>query len=322
MEREKRSLLGSGMIQGGVILTLAFLFAAAVPHVGPIALIVAPLPVLYFHTRLGRKNGLTVLAVSLTAAYVILSLARQSPNLAVLLMIGFTGVLLSEVLKRRFSVEKTFAISSLALFGCAAGFFLYYAVRSGVTPWRMVEIYVSGIVQENIKLYSQLNLSEEQIQLIRQSAPEIAAVFTGIFPAMTLAGFIFTVWFNLLVGRRLFQINALPFPDFGDLAAWKAPERLVWLLIAAGGMVMAPVEGFGLVGANILILCGVVYLFQGLAIASFFFREKRVPAMIRWLFYLLILIQQYMLILVAALGLFDMWVDFRKRIGRMKNVPA
>jgi hypothetical protein len=59
-----------------------------------------------------------------------------------------------------------------------------------------------------------------------------------------------------------------------------------------------------------------------LAIASFFFRQKQVSVMFRLLFYGLILIQQYMLIIVIAFGLFDMWVDFRKRIGGIGNVPA
>jgi len=133
---------------------------------------------------------------------------------------------------------------------------------------------------------------------------------------------VFTVWVNLLAGRLLFRRTGLPFPDFGDLAAWKAPERLVWILIAAGGMVIVPLEGAAIVGMNLLILCGLIYLFQGLAIAAFFFRQKQVPAMFRWLFYALLLVQQYMLIIVIAFGLFDMWVDFRKRIGGIKNSPV
>jgi len=322
LEREKDPLLDSGMIRSGAILTLTFLFTALTPYIGPIVLILAPLPVLYYFSRLGRRRGLIVLAASCLAAYGILVLSGQSAALPVLFMIGFVGVLLAEILKRNFSVEKTFVLASLALFCGAAAFFLYHAARTDVTPWQMVERYVSQIVRENIKLYSQLNLSEEQVSLIRESAPQITDFFTGIFPALALTGAVLTVWFNLLVGRRLFRISGLPFPDFGDLAAWKAPEKLVWLPIAAGCMVLVPIDGFGIVGINLLIVCALIYLFQGLAIASYFFREKRIPAMIRWLFYALILIQQYLLIIVIAFGLFDMWVDFRKRIGGMKNVPV
>ena len=310
------------MIRGGAILTFTFLFVALIPIIGPVVVILTPLPTLYYCSRLGRRSGLMVLTVSFLATYGILGLLGQGTNLPVLSMIGFAGVLLSEVLKRNLSVEKTFLLASLALFCCGAGFVLYHAFRAGIAPWRMLELYVAGIVRENIKLYAQLNISEEQVRLIRESAPQITYLFTGIFPALALSGAVFTVWVNLLAGRLLFRRNGVAFPDFGDLAAWKAPERLVWILIAAGGMVIVPMEGATIVGMNLLILCGLIYLFQGLAIAAFFFRQKRVPVMFRWLFYALLLVQQYMLIIVIAFGLFDMWVDFRKRIGGIKNAPV
>ena len=112
------------------------------------------------------------------------------------------------------------------------------------------------------------------------------------------------------------------FPEFGDLTLWKAPEKLVWLLITSGLMMLAPVEILETVGINLLILCCLVYLFQGLAIAGFFFRCKKVPVFFRWLFYMLIVVQQYMVILVIAFGLFDIWIDFRKRIAGITDVHA
>jgi uncharacterized protein YybS (DUF2232 family) len=322
LEREKGLLFHRDMIRGGAILTLTFLFVALIPFIGPVVVILTPLPILYYCSRLGRRKGLAVLGVSFLATCGILVLLGQGVSLSVLSMIGFTGVLLSEVLKRHLSVEKTILLASLALFCCVAGFVLYHAFRTGMAPWRVLELYVAGIVRENIKLYAQLNISEEQVRLIRESAPQITHLFTGIFPSLALSGAVFTVWVNLLVGRLLFRRNGIPFPDFGDLAAWKAPEKLVWVLIAAGGMLIFPMEGSTIIGMNLLILCGLIYLFQGLAIASFFFRQKRIPAMFRWLFYTLLLVQQYMLIIVIAFGLFDMWVDFRKRIGGIKDPPV
>jgi uncharacterized protein YybS (DUF2232 family) len=310
------------MIRGGAVLTLTFLVVALIPFIGPVVVILTPLPILYYGSRLGRGSGLAVLGVSLLATYGILVLLGQGANLPVLFMIGFTGAMLSEVLKRQISVEKTILLASLAIWGCVAGFVLYHAYRTGIAPWQALELYVSGIVQENIKLYAQLNISEEQIKLIRENAPQITHLLTAIFPGLALSGAAFAVWINLLAGRLLFQINGIPFPDFGDLAAWKAPERLVWVLIAAGIMVMLPLEGSFIVGMNFLILCGLTYLFQGLAIAAFFFRQKRVPMVFRGLFYALLLVQQYMLIFVIAFGLFDMWVDFRKRLGGIKDSPV
>jgi uncharacterized protein YybS (DUF2232 family) len=237
-------------------------------------------------------------------------------------MVGFTGVLLSEVLKRRLSIEKTFGLCALVLMGCTTGFILLHSFQTGIAPWQVVGLYVEAIVRENVKLYTQLNLAEDQISLIRESVPQLTQFFAGIFPALALAGIILTIWLNLLAGRRLFLRYGVPFPDFGDLAAWKAPDRLIWMLITGGGMMIFPGEAITVVGMNLLILCSTIYLLQGLAIASFFFRQKKVPAMVRWLFYGLLLIQQYMLIFVIACGLFDLWVDFRKRIGGMKDAPV
>jgi uncharacterized protein YybS (DUF2232 family) len=322
LEREKSPLFHNDMIRGGAIITLTFLFVALIPFIGPVAVILTPLPTLYYCSRLGRWSGLTILIVSFPATYGILGLLGHGTNLPVLFMIGFAGVTLSEVLKRHLSVEKTFLLASLALFCCGAGFVLYHSFRTGTAPWQMLELYVAGIVLENIKLYAQLNISEEQIRMIRENVPQITRLFTGIFPALAMSGAVFTVWVNLLAGRILFRRNGVAFPDFGDLAAWKAPEKLVWILIAAGVMIIVPMEGTAIVGMNLLILCGLVYLFQGLAIAAFFFREKRVPVTVRWLFYILLLVQQYMLVIVIAFGLFDMWVDFRKRIGGIKDTPV
>ena len=318
LEREKGPIFHSGTIRAVAILTFTFLFVALIPFVGPVIVILMPLPVLYFYSRLGRLQGLTILFVSCLAAYGILG--GQRANMPVLFMIGITGVLLSEILKLRVSIEKTFLLASSALFCCGAGFVLYYSFQAGIAPWQMVELHVSDVVREKVKLYAPLmNLPEEQSLLIQESA---TSFFTVTFPALALSAAVFMVWVNLLVGRILFRMQGAAFPDFGDLAAWKCPEGLVWILIAAGGMMLIPVEWVAIVGMNLLIVCSQIYLFQGLAIAAYFFRQKRVPTIVRWLFYGLLIIQQYLLVLVIAFGLFDMWVDFRKRIGGIGNVPA
>ncbi|MBE0556504.1 MAG: YybS family protein [Proteobacteria bacterium] len=322
MEREKGLFVHSGMIRGIAVLSLTLLIVALIPFVGPVVIVMTPLPIIFFFSRLGRARGLAALAVAFIIVSGLLSLLGHRANIAVLSMIGFTGVMLSEVLQRRYSIEKTFIIASLALFFCGVGFVLYAALLSGTPPWRIVELYIGGIITENLRLYEQLDISADQIALVRENAQQIAGFFTVIFPALALSGAVLTVWLNVLSARSLLRRHAEEFPDFGDLSLWKAPDRLVWLLIAAGGMMLVPIDVVDSVGLNILIVCCLIYLLQGLAIVGFFFKRKRVPLLFRWLFYMLIAVQQYMVILVIAFGLFDIWVDFRKRIAGIKDVPA
>jgi uncharacterized protein YybS (DUF2232 family) len=310
------------MIRSIAVISLTLLSVAMIPFVGPVVIIMTPLPIIYYCSRLGRMRGLAALAVSLLTVSGILMLLGYRTNISVLSMIAFTGVMLSEILKRRYSIEKTFILASLALFFCGVGFVLYTALLSGIAPWRMVELSIEGIIGENLKLYEQLNISEDQIGMIRENAPQIIGFFTGIIPALALSGAVLTVWLNVLTGRSFLGRNADLFPDFGDLCLWKAPEKLVWLLIISGAMTLAPVDILDIIGMNLLIVCCLVYLFQGMAITGFFFRQRKVPRILRWLFYILIVVQQYMVILVIAFGLFDVWIDFRKRITGIKDVPV
>jgi uncharacterized protein YybS (DUF2232 family) len=310
------------MILGIAVFSLTLLFVTLIPFLGPIAVIMTPLPILYHYSRLGRVKGLTALAIALGAVYVILGLLGQRINIVILSTIALTGLILAEILRWRLSIEKTFLLASLALFFSGAGFIAYLALRTGTSPWSVLELYVAGIIRENLKLYEQMNFSPDQVALIRENSRGITEFVTGIFPALAFSGAVITVWLNVLAGRLLFREKGIPFPDFGDWGTWKAPERLVWLLIASGAAVLAPWESLDVIGLNILILCCLVYFFQGLSIATFFFRVKRIPRIMRGLFYLLILVQQYMVVFVVALGLFDIWVDFRKRITGITDVHA
>lgn len=303
-------------------LTVTFLFVALVPFVGSLIVVLTPLPVLYHTYPMGRLRGFLVLTVSLLTAYGILTLLKEPVNMPTLFMIAFTGILLTEVLKRNVSFEKTVLTASLLLFFCGVGFILYSSWQADIAPWTLIERYVAAVVKENLELYSQLNISKEQLDVIRQNTGQITRFFAGVFPALGLSGSVFTVWSNLLAGQMFFRMRRLSFPDFGDLTLWKAPEWTVWIFIAAGGMLFVPVEGAVIFGMNLLIIVCLTYMFQGLAITAFFFRKKQIPRMFRFFFYGLILIQQYMLIIVVALGLFDLWIDFRKRIKDVNSPDA
>jgi len=320
VERGKGLFADHGFLLGVAILSLILLIVALIPFAGPIV-IMAPLPVLYYCYRFGRVQGMAVLVVSFLVVSGILGLLGRPPNFALLLMIGLTGVMLSEVLKRGYSFDKTFLIASLALFFFGIGLMIFHALRVGVSPWEMIDRYVMEIANDNLLLYEKLGIPADQLLLIRENLPQITQFFAGIFPALALSGAIITVWLNLIAGRLLLQRSAVGFPDFGDLSLWKAPERLVWILIAAGGMVLAP-GILNIVGMNLLIVCGLIYFCQGMAIAGYFFRRRKVPVILRFLFYLLILVQQYMVLVVIAFGLFDIWIDFRKRITEIKDVQA
>ena len=96
-----------------------------------------------------------------------------------------------------------------------------------------------------------------------------------------------------------------------SLAAWHAPDAWVWGLIAALALIVVPQEAAKLVGWNLAILFGVLYLAQGSAIMDHYLRKANIKAFGRGLI-LAIVLALPSLVFVIALGIVDIWADFRK----------
>jgi uncharacterized protein YybS (DUF2232 family) len=317
-------LLNRDFVLGTAITTFSFLSVVLIPLIGAVGIVFMPLPFLFYFTKFGRSGGGILFGVSLMLALLILKFFNPDIIFPLLLFIfvGATGMMLSEVLRRSWSIEKTLMVPVAVLLTCSGCFLLLHAYQAGQTPWQLIENHILSSVQENIKIYDQLDIPAEQITLIKDHAGPIAALLTRIFPAMFLVGASLIIWLNILAARRLYQKHGLHYPEFGDLTCWKAPERIVWLLIAAGGMLLIPFSAVTYSGWNLLIICLFVYICAGLSIIGYFFKVKRVPIFFKVLFYFLILIQQYLLLFVVVLGLFDLWADFRKLIKPAQDSNA
>jgi len=308
--------LNRDFIQGIAVSALSFLSVMLIPLAGAIAIVLTPLPVLFYYTKLGRFRGVAVFAISLTLVLLILALIHPDIifPLLLLMLAGGTGIMIAEVLRRPWPVERTLIIPVAVLLACGGCLLLLSAYQTGQPPLRLIESYILSSIGENIKLYEQMDISSEQLTLIKDHAGQIAALLTRIFPGMFLVGASLFISLNIFAARRLFHKHGLHYPEFGDLTRWKAPEKMIWLFIGAGGMLLVEEGAVKYTGLNLLITCLFIYLCAGLSVIGYFFKVKRTPVFFKVLFYVLIVIQQYLLLLVMALGLFDLWADFRKRI--------
>lgn len=93
---------------------------------------------------------------------------------------------------------------------------------------------------------------------------------------------------------------------------WVVPEPLVFGLIVAGVLkILSKNQGWmDLLGSNLLFFFFTIYVLGGFCIVSFFLHKWRLPATMRVLSYLILV--QLPLDAVCALGVLDIWFDFRK----------
>ncbi len=314
MRKERGEFFSSNFFIGIAISSLAFLAASLIPIIGTFFFILTPLPILYYYSKTGRVQGLTIFGISLSVVALILTISGSSANIPFLLISGSLGVILSEIFRKNYSVEITIILPVMVLMILWFSFILFQSFAVGKQPWLLVEDYIGRNIEESIQFYSQLDIPVEQIDLAKDNIKQITHFFTNMFPALILVSASFTVWINVLAAREIFQKNRVWYPDFGDLARWKAPESLIWILIANGVMLLIPVEWTRILGINLLLICLFVYFLQGLSIIGFLFKAKNVHKLFRIPCYILIFAQQYIILFIVAAGVIDLWVDFRKFI--------
>lgn len=301
----------------GVVAT-SLIFAASVylPVVGFFSSLFIPLPILFYRSKLGRRAGAVVAAVSGTVVMIVFG----GPTLDLLLFgeLILLGFALGEQIERNVSIEKTL----LAACGTALGTAGIVIVLAGSITGKGVTALVADYVARNLRLtlalYENMGMSADNIETITRSLDQLQYVLVRIIPAMSVASCLFVAWACLLVARPLLARRSLPYPDFGPLTDWKAPEFLVWGVIACGLLLLVPEPGIKMIGLNGLLILVTIYFFQGIAIVAHFFERKHVPRPFRVAFYGLLALQQLLLLLVIGLGFFDMWANFRK-LGKEEN---
>ncbi|MFW6081898.1 MAG: YybS family protein [Desulfosalsimonas sp.] len=297
-------LTGAGILILFGALTLYF------PVFGFICFFLMPLPVVFYRVKLGRNPGAMMAAAALAVIWALGG--RHTIDLWLIMCMLGLGFALGDSLEKDLSVEKTIAYPCAAVLAGAVAALIFIGNMSGAGPWEMTSDYVRENLEMTAAAYEDMNSGNRSVQILTGSLDRIHYVLMRIMPSVALSGLIFAAWANLLLARITLRARGIMHKDFGRLNRWKAPEAGVWAVIGCSLLVVAAGEPLSFVGINGLILLMMIYLFQGLAVISFYFESKRVPVFLRLLIYAFFAIQQVFALLIVGLGFFDTWADFRR----------
>ncbi len=196
-------------------------------------------------------------------------------------------------------------------------FFFLFMLVVITTAWYEGNNFQTVLFQWTDQILNQVQmvyqglLSAQDMERFQMSRPVIQARIVSLFPSIVLTSTATILWLNLQIVSGTFR-NVV-------LRTWRSPDWVVAIFILAGVLTLVQHPTASAIGLNILITVGQVYFFQGMGIVAYFMNEQKWPGVIRWPLYILILIQIYIMIIVAGLGLFDTWFDFRKRIRATKG---
>jgi uncharacterized protein YybS (DUF2232 family) len=292
-----------GMI-GSFILFTAYL---VVPPVGIFSGILAPFPACYVRLLHGRMQsaivtfGVTTLVSALFGIFA---------GCLYLCMCGTIGMLMPELLERGFSGSRTmFWTTSINLAVLTAGIVIY-SMTTGQDIQQFVSGEISSSLNQAMLIYEKGGVKGEDLDIIKQSMKTVADLLYRLYPAFIAMMIITMAGCNLALLKKTNVISKVAL-NIGEFAAFRNPDILVWLLIASGFSLLMPSPLAATPALNILMIVSLLYFLQGMAVVSTVISRQSLSRVLRVGLYVMLVLQPYLAVLVAVIGLCDLWVDFR-----------
>jgi len=295
------------VLKGSVATAALFLAFLSIPMFGIFPGLFTPLPGIYYALKGGRWTGVAILLVTSLLVAVV---ADPASLVVYLLQAGILTIGLSEYLIRIKGGARSivYAVAlNVVVIGVAAGL---YGYLTGADLHAKVVKGVEASISQTAKLYQTAGLGGQELKSLNESMRQAGALIITIYPALVTVALGTMAALNLALLSRVAARNRLPV-YLGNFRKFKNPEPLIWLLILAGFAMLVEQTQVHLSALNVLIVLGTLYLAQGCAVVSHFFASYRVPTLVRVFFVLLVSFQPVMALMVAVLGIFDLWGDFR-----------
>jgi hypothetical protein len=294
----------------------AFSALFVLPIVGALGLPVAAIPLVRLAHRRGLVAGLLGCAL---AAAVVLGLGWATGGVGsglamALLAAGVTLLPTASVGFLRAGVDASRCYLGLCLAGCAFLAASYAASAGGRGPSIASEVAAAfdSLIPAAVESYSRQGADAEAVVRMRQtleSGREFAREYLwGIFGSLWVLGSAIAFYGGAASARPI------PTAEAARFEALRVPAQAVGLFVASGA-VFGLLSGSGKrIAGNLLLPLGALFFAAGLSIICHFLR--------RWLRTRILRAGLYALaayfpinVGVALLGLFDWYVDFRRRGG-------
>jgi uncharacterized protein YybS (DUF2232 family) len=204
----------------------------------------------------------------------------------------------------------------IILLSCWLILLMLQTAASGVNPISEFLGSLDSDIERTLDYYRQsASVAPETLVILEESFLQMKAILPKMMVSMMISLALLVIWSTMLLGNRLIPrfTGYRPWPDH---QTWRLPDKLIWLLIGGAIITIIPVAPLRIFGGNLLICIGLIYIFQGFAVMSFFLHKWNVPQVFRFLLYAMMLFQSFGTVLLLILGIGEVWFNLR---GLRKN---
>jgi uncharacterized protein YybS (DUF2232 family) len=280
------------------------------PPLGALIGILSPFPLIFICLQRGRQVGIALVALVFA---VLLLLVGSDLAMLFLAEYALMALVLAEFIRMELPGDLCIAGGALAS-GLISMVLLAALLGDQDTSFKeFFEKQIRAHLSESMEAFESIGEDKAEVAKMKAFAENAAVGFAAAYPAFLLIGSLIGAVVNYTLIRfawmRLYGTGLFSGRVFSD---WICPENLVWCFIFSGAALFL---GSGMVeniGLNVFLVMLCIYFSQGLSIVVHFLKVRNVPTFFWFFLFILIFVQPLLIGFLAGLGVFDIWVDFRK----------
>lgn len=299
--RDSREPRAGGALGAGLSSALMFGAFGLRPLLFPLA-VLAPFPLLVARLRTGAAaSGLATLC----AAALVAAVLGPGPGLVYLMLVAPVMLVAQSVARGRGMVRG--AAWAFAVLALEMGIALLFA-----NP-EMEALALKPLEQtQSTKFLDDMrgSMSAEQVDAFREQAAATYDAMRVVYPAAYIISVAIVVILNAALLRLYLRRRDPGWLDAGEFEGVRWPFGMAVAFVAAGAAVLSPV--LRPAAYNGLLILAFFFGLQGLAVVSFYAQRLAAPPLLRAAVLVLVLINPWAPQILALIGLFDIWFDFRK----------
>ncbi len=302
--------LGNAFRALGAILVGALLIAAAntdIPSPLPWAFGLLPVALLWLARKVGLLLGALAAASTLGALYA--SGIHEPHQLVFIGVLAASGLLLAACARRGMPASVIASLAAALVLTVAAG----YLLAGGMDELtRMLTARIDELrrLESEHRLSQSLGLSSTEFN---RALDQTGRLWALLLPSLFALKWIVVIATNCWLASVLFQEEEGGFPSFSEFSVWRLHPVGAWVLALALVLMVTRWKPAFEAGVNLAFPLALAYCVQGFAVARYVAQAFHIRGLVQAAVLVLLVLMPVLITTVMAVGLLDVWYDFRLR---------
>lgn len=295
------------------IYAMLLLISMYVPILGTVVTFALPLPFILLTIRYKISNAFVIFTVALFITVIV----SQPMNLVKTTMFGLIGIVLGHMYKKQ---KKPVEILMAGTLAYLIGIMLIYVASIKFfnidLMKQMQNMFNESMAQsEKIVTAAGMPISKEQKELFAQFNDVLQTLFPSLLVMVSVCFSWITVMISGSVLRKL-KHDVIPWPKFKDI---QLPKSIVWyyvvFILLSIFIKVEPTSYLHMVFSNLYVIFALLLVLQGLTFIAFLAHSKGFTKGVPIISFIACMFIPMLFPLVTILGIIDLGISLRSKIG-------